>query len=188
MFKRILFSFRKHSFELNEFLSHSHENNISLVNLVNYPNDSDMMTLRTMGSLDKLILIHWLKIREEDVMPLIQLSLKGYSQLTSEYMLTPRYNKEPIAIVGMSCRFPGSNNLEEFWNLLYEGQDATCNPPPFRWMREQCSRQMAHARKTNAGFLKVPVDEFDSRFFGRYFLYNYNFMIVKCNYINLVKY
>jgi hypothetical protein len=120
------------------------------------------MSLENMGILGKLVLVHWLKIRNEDVIPLIN----NRTPLITEHLISSRYHKEPIAIVGMSCRYPGSNNLEEFWNVLFEGQDATCNPPPFRWMREQCSRQMAHARNTNAGFLKVPVDEFDSKFFG----------------------
>jgi 3-oxoacyl-(acyl-carrier-protein) synthase/thioesterase domain-containing protein/acyl carrier protein len=28
-----------------------------------------------------------------------------------------------IAIIGMSCRFPGSNNPDEYWNNLYKGKD-----------------------------------------------------------------
>lgn len=66
----------------------------------------------------------------------------------------------------MSCRYPGCNNLEEFWNLLANGEDGTRNPPPFRWLREQCSRNRPDCMKTNAGFLKVPIDEFDAKFFG----------------------
>ena len=30
---------------------------------------------------------------------------------------------EDIAVVGMSCRLPGSNNLEDFWQVLETGQD-----------------------------------------------------------------
>ena len=29
--------------------------------------------------------------------------------------------KEDIAIIGMSGRFPGANNIDEFWNNLREG-------------------------------------------------------------------
>lgn len=76
------------------------------------------------------------------------------------------YIKEPVAIVGMSCRFPGSNNIEEFWNLLINAEDGTGNPPTFRWLREQSSRNRPDCRATNAGFLKVPVDEFDAKMFG----------------------
>ncbi|MGY8770940.1 MAG: beta-ketoacyl synthase N-terminal-like domain-containing protein, partial [Pirellulales bacterium] len=35
----------------------------------------------------------------------------------------------PIAIVGMSCRLPGSKNLEEFWDLVASGGDATGELP-----------------------------------------------------------
>ncbi|CAM5362413.1 Acyltransferase domain-containing protein (Fragment) OS=Streptomyces tendae OX=1932 GN=GUR47_00005 PE=4 SV=1 [Streptomyces tendae] len=31
---------------------------------------------------------------------------------------------EPIAIIGLSCRFPGAENGEAFWDLLREGRDA----------------------------------------------------------------
>lgn len=31
---------------------------------------------------------------------------------------------EPIAIVGIACRFPGANDIESFWRLLEEGGDA----------------------------------------------------------------
>ena len=36
----------------------------------------------------------------------------------------------------------------------------------FRWLKEQCSRNKADSRKTNAGFLKCTVDEFDAKFFN----------------------
>jgi hypothetical protein len=29
--------------------------------------------------------------------------------------------KQPIAIVGMGCRFPGANNPSEFWYVLRDG-------------------------------------------------------------------
>lgn len=30
---------------------------------------------------------------------------------------------EPIAIIGMSCRFPGASSPEAFWELLRDGVD-----------------------------------------------------------------
>ena len=30
---------------------------------------------------------------------------------------------QAIAVVGMSGRFPGADNLEDFWNILERGQD-----------------------------------------------------------------
>ncbi len=132
-----------------------------MVNLMECAKISDMEALRNTGVLGNLVGIHWSKIREDDVVPLIQQSNPNPNS-------TPllQYRKEPIAIVGMSCRYPGSNNLAEFWDLLFQGQDGTSNPPPFRWIREQCCRFTADSKKMNAGFLKNPVDEFDAKFFG----------------------
>jgi iturin family lipopeptide synthetase A len=28
-----------------------------------------------------------------------------------------------IAVVGMSCRFPGANNIDEYWNVLLSGEN-----------------------------------------------------------------
>jgi acyl transferase domain-containing protein/acyl-CoA synthetase (AMP-forming)/AMP-acid ligase II/acyl carrier protein len=44
-----------------------------------------------------------------------------------------RTTGEPIAIVGMSCRFPGAKNLDEYWKLLSEGVDAIREVPEERW-------------------------------------------------------
>ena len=41
---------------------------------------------------------------------------------------------EPIAIIGMGCRFPGeANDPEGFWNLLHQGFDAVTEVPAERW-------------------------------------------------------
>ncbi len=40
---------------------------------------------------------------------------------------------QPIAIIGASCRFPGANGLEEFWQLLREGRNAVSKVPKDRW-------------------------------------------------------
>lgn len=36
---------------------------------------------------------------------------------------------EPIAVIGMGCRFPGANNVQEFWQLLSDGVDAITTVP-----------------------------------------------------------
>ncbi len=40
---------------------------------------------------------------------------------------------EPIAIVGIGCRFPGANNLEAYWHLLKNGVDTIAEIPQARW-------------------------------------------------------
>jgi acyl transferase domain-containing protein/NADP-dependent 3-hydroxy acid dehydrogenase YdfG/acyl carrier protein len=40
---------------------------------------------------------------------------------------------EPIAIVGVGCRFPGANDPDAFWDLLRTGSDAISEIPDSRW-------------------------------------------------------
>ncbi|HEX7334398.1 MAG TPA: amino acid adenylation domain-containing protein [Pyrinomonadaceae bacterium] len=65
---------------------------------------------------------------------------------------------EPIAIVGMACRFPGAENVEAFWQLLRDGVDAVTEVPPGRW-------NSRNGFGNRGGFLKQ-VDGFDAHFFG----------------------
>ena len=67
---------------------------------------------------------------------------------------------EPIAIVGMACRFPGAENVEAFWRLLRDGVDAITEVPPGRW-----ETRRPHGFASRGGFLKQ-VDGFDAHFFG----------------------
>ena len=73
---------------------------------------------------------------------------------------------EPLAVVGMACRFPGADNPEEFWALLREGRAAISDVPGDRPtlvpLRTACGVE-AGARW--GGFLKN-VDLFDPYFFG----------------------
>jgi len=76
---------------------------------------------------------------------------------------------EPIAIVGMACRFPGADSPEAFWELLKNGVDAITEVPESRWKIDAYyDSQASLPGKMNTrwgGFLKK-IDEFDARFFG----------------------
>ena len=45
-------------------------------------------------------------------------------------------NAEPIAIIGMACRFPGAPSLDAFWDSLRRGHHAVRELPPDRWRPE----------------------------------------------------
>ncbi len=77
---------------------------------------------------------------------------------------------EPIAIVGMACRFPGrANDPAGYWRLLCEGTNAITEIPADRWDAEAFyDPDPAAPGKMNTkwgGFLDR-VDEFDNHFFG----------------------
>ncbi|MBO9998158.1 MAG: polyketide synthase dehydratase domain-containing protein [Cyanobacteria bacterium SID2] len=74
-----------------------------------------------------------------------------------------RSKTEPIAIVGMGCRFPGGvTDPESFWELLHQGKNAVGEIPERR--RELLDRSEPSYPK-RGGFLDR-IDEFDPEFFG----------------------
>ena len=78
---------------------------------------------------------------------------------------------EPLAIVGIGCRFPaGANDPEAFWRLLADGTDAVGLIPAARWNRDAFydpDFEIAGKSYVREGaFLDGPIDEFDCRFFG----------------------
>ncbi len=76
---------------------------------------------------------------------------------------------EPIAIVGIGCRFPGAGNPIEFWDLLSSGRDAISEVPPDRWDVDEVydpDPQVAGRAITRWGGFLADVDRFDPFFFG----------------------
>jgi microcystin synthetase protein McyG len=76
---------------------------------------------------------------------------------------------EPIAIIGMGCRFPGhANSPEAFWDLLKQGRDAITEVPNDRWNIDSYYNpdSTADGKMVSrwGGFLDQ-VDQFDSLFF-----------------------
>ena len=81
-----------------------------------------------------------------------------------------RTKSEPIAIVGIGCRFPGgATDPERFWQLLRSGTDAITRVPADRWSAERFAAADPEAGGTipapYGGFLG-DVRSFDPHFFG----------------------
>lgn len=49
---------------------------------------------------------------------------------------TSRTAPTPLAIIGMGCRFPGADNIEQFWDMLVAGRSALGPLPADRFDRE----------------------------------------------------
>ncbi|WP_008319224.1 type I polyketide synthase [Leptolyngbya sp. PCC 6406] len=76
---------------------------------------------------------------------------------------------EPIAIVGIGCRFPGAPDREAFWRLLQAGGDAITPIPRDRWnvdaLYDADATAVGKTYCREGGFL-ADVDQFDPAFFG----------------------
>ncbi len=90
--------------------------------------------------------------------------------LQSRLEALERSKREPLAIIGMGCRFPGgASNPEEFWRILREGVDAIAEVPPDRWDVEAYYDPNPDAPGkmcTRFGGFLARVDTFDPPFFG----------------------
>ena len=82
-----------------------------------------------------------------------------------------RLPDEPLAIVGMACRFPGgADSPEAYWELLRRGVDAVGEVPAERWDvdfwydADPDKPGKMHTRR--GAFLSGDVNEFDAPFFG----------------------
>src|SRR5579872_5522125 len=91
------------------------------------------------------------------------------SKTAAESEVARDAGNEPIAIVGIGCRFPGANDPAAFWQLLRNGVDAISEVPADRFDQNAFyDPDPAIPGKMNTrwgGFLDQ-ADRFDARFFG----------------------
>src|SRR6516162_4050102 len=76
---------------------------------------------------------------------------------------------EPIAVVGMACRFPGGANPDEFWDFLARGGDAVREIPAERWDIDASYDPDPDAKGkmyTRCGAFIPDFDHFSAAFFG----------------------
>jgi phthiocerol/phenolphthiocerol synthesis type-I polyketide synthase D len=99
-------------------------------------------------------------------------ALRKIDDLSARLEIAEKADTEPIAVVGMGCRFPGGvNNPAQYWRLLQDGASGIVRVPPERWDADAyysadhtvpgtiCNRE--------GGFLTSwRPDEFDAEFFG----------------------
>ena len=76
---------------------------------------------------------------------------------------------QPIAVIGMACRFPGAPDPAAFWDLLRSGRSAFREITSDRWdINAWYDPDLGKAGKMNARMagLLERIDEFDPGFFG----------------------
>lgn len=99
-------------------------------------------------------------------------ALHKIDDLTARLEIAEKSSSEPIAVIGMGCRFPGGvNNPEQFWDLLCAGRSGIVRVPAQRWDADAyyCDDHTVPGTicSTEGGFLTSwQPDEFDAEFFS----------------------
>ncbi|MEO0946630.1 MAG: polyketide synthase, partial [Cyanobacteria bacterium J06641_5] len=98
-----------------------------------------------------------------------RLALLAY-ELNEQLEALKQAQSEPIAIIGMGCRFPGGVvDPESYWELLHSGRDPITEVPRDRWDVDAFfdpDPSVAGKTYTRRGGFLDGVDRFDPEFFG----------------------
>ncbi|WP_037306040.1 type I polyketide synthase, partial [Amycolatopsis orientalis] len=94
--------------------------------------------------------------------------LVGDTAAVAEPAVVTGRTDEPIAIVGIGCRFPGGvRSPEEFWSLIADGRDAVGGFPTDRgWDLDRLQQPGDGSSDTKEGAFLHGASEFDPAFFG----------------------
>ena len=97
-------------------------------------------------------------------------ALREIKELKQKVSKAEQRAYEPIAVVGMACRFPGNAGTPDaFWELLANGTNAITSTPPERWDVEGLyDPDMSATGKmySKMGGFITDVEQFDPTFFG----------------------
>ena len=81
---------------------------------------------------------------------------------------TSSAEKEPLAVIGMGCRFPGADSPDHFWQLLMEKRDAVGLIPAERWRDDHFFGTFSIENESllrTGGFIE-DISTFDPLFFN----------------------
>ncbi|WP_329791518.1 type I polyketide synthase [Lentzea sp. DG1S-22] len=99
----------------------------------------------------------------------LRAALQENERLRAEAESRTAASEDPIAIVGMGCRFPGAGTPDELWRLVADGGDAIGDLPDDRGWADWAGVSGEELAKvlgvTGGGFLRGVAD-FDAEFFG----------------------
>ncbi len=106
---------------------------------------------------------------DQDQATQLKRALQAIKDLRARLESVERARTEPIAVVGMACRFPGADSVNAFWQLLKNRDDAITPVPADRWDANALFDANADVKgkltMRFGGFLPG-VDQFDPYFFG----------------------
>nr|WP_255323123.1 SDR family NAD(P)-dependent oxidoreductase [Lysobacter sp. K5869] len=102
------------------------------------------------------------------VRPAAQAPLRGKAQALVRRAPSARAAFEPIAIVGLSGRYPEAETLQDYWRNLRDGKDCVVEIPESRWRWQDyytSDRERPGHYSKWGGFIQG-ADEFDAQFFN----------------------
>jgi len=99
----------------------------------------------------------------------VKQALLALEQMSGKVEALELAQNEPIAIIGLGCRFPGAPSPEAFWTILREGRDVVSEIPRSRWN----SDALYHPNPDSPGRMSTRwagllenIDHFDPELFG----------------------
>lgn len=123
----------------------------------------------TLKDLEGYIKKEWIGKEEEEEEDTYSASYHSKSECSAYYSDLASSPNEPIAIIGMSGKFPMAQDIHAFWENLCEGKDCITEIPKKRWNWEKYyGDPLKEINKTDikwGGFID-DIDEFDPLFFG----------------------
>lgn len=98
----------------------------------------------------------------------LQKALLAIKKLKQQEAERKQQMSQPIAIIGMSCRFSEANTLEEFWNLLLQGKSVISQYPEQRWELLKNTAEILLRKNSHPywGSFLENISGFDAYFFG----------------------
>jgi acyl transferase domain-containing protein len=108
-------------------------------------------------------------MKERDGASTVKKALAVIEDLQARLATLQREKVEPIAVVGIGCRFPGgADTPEKFWQMLVEGRSALAPVPASRWDPSFYDADPDAPGKiyVRNGYFIDAIDAFDAAFFG----------------------
>src|SRR5204863_10091978 len=99
----------------------------------------------------------------------LQRATAALKAMRSKLDAIQRSRSEPLAIIGVGCRFPGGKDPESFWETLRQGGDAITEVPAERWDIDafyDSDPDAVGKMSTRYGGFVEHADLFDPEFFG----------------------
>ena len=96
-------------------------------------------------------------------------ALLALEETQEKLAASERVRSEPIAVIGLACRFPGGPDAEAFWRAIDAGRDMVTEVPADRWAVDDYydpDPDVPGKISTRWGSFLERIDEFDPEFFG----------------------